>query len=435
MPAKVVVGTQWGDEGKGRIIDLLSEQAEYIIRFQGGSNAGHTLYDDQGEKIVLHLIPSGILWPNKVCVIGNGVVADPHKLVDEITGLQEKSYLKREEQLCISESCHVVMPYHQIQDEQEEEARGANKVGTTKRGIGPAYQDKVARCGVRMSDLLSKDALRDRLQRILPTKQNLLSKLYQVDVPSIDDLVDTYSQLGETLKPFIHDVSLVLEDALRRNSKLLFEGAQGTELDVDHGTYPYVTSSNTVAGAAAAGCGIGPHRIQGVIGIMKAYTTRVGEGPMVTELNNDVGLQIGTKGHEFGATTGRKRRCGWLDIPQLRHALRVNGVDELIVTKFDVLSGLDEVAMCTRYDIDGTQVDNLPTSPTRLAQAKPVLRTMSGWETDPEKHYEGISDLPKRAQEYLQAIAEELQLPIRLVSIGPKRQDFLCPAKQAFRIF
>jgi adenylosuccinate synthase len=434
VPATIVIGAQWGDEGKGRIIDLLAEEADYVVRFQGGSNAGHTLFDDQGQKIVLHQIPSGILRHDKCCVIGNGVVIDPLKLVDEITALQKAGYLKKTSQLLISDACHLVMPYHKLIDQYEEEARGVHKIGTTGKGIGPVYVDKVGRNGIRMVDLLDEKRFREKLKLVLQQKNLLITKLYNKPAISENDIINSYLDGAKQLAPYVKQVHYLLHQALHKNQKILFEGAQGSELDIDHGTYPFVTSSNTLAPAALLGSGVPLQAVERVIGIMKAYSTRVGSGPFPTEDKGEAGEQLCIKGHEFGSTTGRKRRCGWLDIPQLRHAIMLNGIDSLILTKLDILSGFEQVKIAAAYKFKGQRIDELPTSYEDLAQVEPIYEEFPGWELKAEVVH-SLDELPRNARAYVKRIQTLLDCPIQMASIGPKRDNYLCHEATNFSAF
>ncbi|GHG74155.1 adenylosuccinate synthase [Comamonas sp. JC664] len=426
MPNVVVIGAQWGDEGKGKVVDLLTEHAQVVVRFQGGNNAGHTLVVG-GQKTVLHLIPSGILHPGKTCVIGNGVVVDPAVLVGEIDALKVRGFLKDDAQLLISDNAHVIFPWHKLLDSFREKARGGSAIGTTGRGIGPAYEDKVARRGIRVRDLLNADRLRARIEARLPQALDELKDLCaqagdpvpQLEVPQI---LAEFSALGERLKPFVHDASLYLAGQVRRGARILFEGAQGTLLDVDHGTYPFVTSSNCVAGNAAVGSGLGPTAIDKVMGISKAYTTRVGGGPFPTELNDATGDQLRKVGDEFGATTGRPRRCGWLDGVVLRYASRVNGLWGMALTKLDVLSGLKTLQICTAYELDGQKVTELPGDYEDLARVKPIYETLQGW----DEKIAGVrtfDELPENAKRYVRRVEEVSGVPVVCVSVGADRGE------------
>ncbi|MCP3141235.1 adenylosuccinate synthase [Pyxidicoccus xibeiensis] len=426
MPNVVVIGAQWGDEGKGKVVDLLTEHAQVVVRFQGGNNAGHTLVVG-GQKTVLHLIPSGILHPGKTCVIGNGVVVDPAVLVGEIDALKARNFLKDDAQLLISDNAHVIFPWHKLLDSFREKARGGSAIGTTGRGIGPAYEDKVARRGIRVRDLLNADRLRKRIEERLPQALEELKDLCaqagdpvpQLEVPQV---LAEFSALGERLKPYVHDASLFLSGQVRRGARILFEGAQGTLLDVDHGTYPFVTSSNCVAGNAAVGSGLGPTAIDKVMGISKAYTTRVGGGPFPTELNDPIGEQLRKIGDEYGATTGRPRRCGWLDGVVLRYAARVNGLWGMALTKLDVLSGLKTLQICNAYELDGQKVTELPGDYEDLARVKPIYETLQGW----DEQIAGVrtfDELPENAKRYVRRVEEVSGVPVVCVSVGADRGE------------
>ncbi|MCP3103207.1 adenylosuccinate synthase [Myxococcus sp. K15C18031901] len=426
MPNVVVIGAQWGDEGKGKVVDLLTEHAQVVVRFQGGNNAGHTLVVG-GQKTVLHLIPSGILHPGKTCVIGNGVVVDPAVLVGEIDALRVRGFLKEDSQLLISDNAHVIFPWHKLLDSFREKARGGGAIGTTGRGIGPSYEDKVARRGIRMRDLLNPERLRKRIEERLPKALEELKDLSsqagapvpQLEVPQI---LAEFSALGERLKPYVHDASLFLSEQVRRGARILFEGAQGTLLDVDHGTYPFVTSSNCVAGNAAVGSGLGPTAIDKVMGISKAYTTRVGGGPFPTELNDAIGDQLRKIGDEFGATTGRPRRCGWLDGVVLRYAVRVNGLWGLALTKLDVLSGLKSLQLCNAYELDGQRVTELPGDYEDLARVKPLYETLPGWD-EKLAGVRSFDELPENAKRYVRRVEEISGVPVVCVSVGADRGE------------
>lgn len=416
----VIVGTQWGDEGKGKIVDLLAEHADVVIRFQGGNNAGHTMVV-KGEKIISHLVPSGILQ-GKTCVIGNGLVVDPAVLVKEMDYLREKGVRVDPDNLIISERAQVIMPYHRRIDMARERMKGDKKIGTTGRGIGPAYEDKATRRGVRFVDLVDPEAFRERLGMILPEKEFYLSRFMEDAEPlDRDAILAEYEGYARRLAPHVADVSLLLDAAARAGQRLMFEGAQGTHLDIDHGTYPYVTSSNTVSANACCGSGIGPRRIDEVVGIVKAYTTRVGAGPFPTELFDAIGDAIQEKGAEFGATTGRRRRCGWLDTVILNNAVRLNSLTGLVITKLDVLGGLDEIRICTAYRLDGAAVNGVPANLKRLAACEPVYETLPGWKEDISdiRRYE---DLPANARAYLRRVEELTETPIHIVSVGPGRE-------------
>jgi adenylosuccinate synthase len=412
MPNVVVVGAQWGDEGKGKVVDLLTSNVNAVVRFQGGNNAGHTLVVD-GEKIVLHLLPSGILHPECVCVIGNGVVVDPEVLLKEIDELRERGHMVSPANLVVSMHAHVIMPYHLALDRLKEEAKGANRIGTTCRGIGPTYEDKVARRGVRVADLCEPACLRERLSVIVPEKNRMITEWYGGEAFDEDELFEHCVQLGERLGRFIGDGVRTLHRVQAAGGSILFEGAQGTFLDVDHGTYPYVTSSNTVAGSACAGTGVGPTSIHEVVGIVKAYTTRVGHGPMPTELSGKDGEHLRSVGREFGATTGRARRCGWFDAVLVRHAARVNGLTRLALMKLDVLTGLDEIPLCVGY----RGHDEYPAS---LEGVEPIYEMMPGW-SEPIGELRSFEELPAACRAYIDRVEELIMVPVELASVGPER--------------
>jgi len=426
MPNVVVIGAQWGDEGKGKVVDLLTQHAQVVVRFQGGNNAGHTLVVG-GQKTVLHLIPSGILHPGKTCVIGNGVVVDPAVLVKEIDGLKERGSLKDDGHLLISGNAHVILPWHKQLDLLREKTRGGSAIGTTGRGIGPAYEDKVARRGIVVRDLLNPQKLRRKVDERLPSVNAELKTLAQGtggEAPTLDaeQITREMAELGERLRPFVGDCSLFLAAQREKGARILFEGAQGTLLDVDHGTYPFVTSSNCVAGNAAVGSGVGPTAIDKVMGISKAYTTRVGGGPFPTELKDEIGERLRTVGGEFGATTGRPRRCGWLDAVVLRYAARVNGLWGIAVTKMDVLSGLKQLQVCSSYELDGQKITELPSDPEDLDRVKPVYETLPGW----EEKLAGVRDfeeLPANAKRYIRRVEELCGVPVVCVSVGAERGE------------
>jgi adenylosuccinate synthase len=419
MSNVVVVGAQWGDEGKGKIVDLLTEDADVVVRFQGGNNAGHTLVVG-GEKTVLHLIPAGILHPGKFCVIGNGVVADPAVLVMEIDRLKAKGAFLDDGQLVVSLDAHVIMPWHKAIDIAREQAAGAGKIGTTGRGIGPTYEDKVARRGLRIRDILDEARLARKVKERLPAARDELRRLGAS--PELDEgaIVSQYAELGRRLARYATDVSLWLHRALGAGKKLLFEGAQGTMLDVDHGTYPFVTSSNTVAGNAVVGCGLGPTAVDYVLGISKAYSTRVGGGPYPSELKDEVGERLRKIGGEFGATTGRPRRTGWLDALALRYAVRVNGLSGIALTKLDVLTGFDKVKIAVRYEVDGKPLDEMPSDPEMLERARAVYEELPGWQEKVD-HLRTWDDLPPRARAYVKRVEELVGVKVIGVSVGADR--------------
>src|SRR5882724_11915189 len=419
----VVVGAQWGDEGKGKVVDLLTEHAQVVVRFQGGNNAGHTLVVG-GEKTVLHLVPSGVLHRGKTCVIGNGVVVDPLVLLEEVEQLRKRGLLERDEDLKISEQAHLILPYHKAIDLARERLRGHGKIGTTGRGIGPAYEDKMARIGIRVVDLLEEETFRQKLRATLEEKNAYLGAMLGEQAIAFDDVFDSYRRIGERLRPHVADTSSFLDQAIRAGRRVLFEGAQGTMLDVDHGTYPYVTSSNCVSGSAAAGSGVAPGLVRRSLGITKAYTTRVGSGPFPTELVGELGDRLRRDGDEYGATTGRARRCGWFDAVVVRHAARLSGLDGLAVTKLDVLSGLDPLRICVGYRIDGKTVDHMPASCARLTSAEPIYEELPGF-TGELSRAGRLDDLPDAARRYLDRIAELTGVAVQIVSVGARRDETL----------
>ncbi|MBI5467996.1 MAG: adenylosuccinate synthase [Deltaproteobacteria bacterium] len=416
----VIVGAQWGDEGKGKIVDILTESADIVVRFQGGNNAGHTVIVGS-EKYIFHLIPSGILHPGKICVIGDGVVVDPEVLLEEIEVLKARGVF-RPEDLLISKNAHLIMPYHKKLDTARERLRGANKIGTTGRGIGPAYEDKVARCGIKCADLLSDGDFRLKLKANLLEKNHYIKNILHEDGFEIHEIYHQYMTFAAGIMPFIKNTSKFLHEAMGFKKNILFEGAQGTLLDIDHGTYPFVTSSNTVAGAAATGSGIGPSRIDAVIGITKAYTTRVGEGPFPTELQGEEADRLREQGGEYGATTGRPRRCGWFDAVAARYAARINGLDGLVVTKLDVLDNLDTINICTGYRYNGKVTDDFPTETSILLKCEPVYESFEGWKA-PTSGVKQFEKLPKRAQAYIKKLEKLSGVEVMMVSVGANRED------------
>ena len=419
----VIVGTQWGDEGKGKIVDILAEYSDIIVRFQGGNNAGHTVTVD-GEQFILHLMPSGILHDGTTCVIGNGVVIDPQVLLQEIDALRARGKFTNDSALLISENAHLIMPYHKKLDLLKEKFKGESKIGTTGRGIGPAYEDKVGRCGIRCKDLLDEPALREKIKFNLLEKNHFLKNLLHDDGYEIHDIYYQYIEYAEKLKRYIADTSLCLDRAMKEGKKILFEGAQGTLLDVDFGTYPFVTSSNSVAGEAAVGSGIGPTRIESVIGVTKAYTSRVGEGPFPTELSGEMGENLRSIGGEFGATTGRPRRCGWFDSVAARYAVRVNGLTGLVITKLDVLDTLEKIPLCTGYKFKGKSISDFPSDSYILTQCEPEYDYMEGWQTDTSGITQ-FSKLPKAARDYLKRIEEVTGVEVIMVSVGVNRNEII----------
>lgn len=419
MANVVVIGAQWGDEGKGKVTDLLSKSADVVVRYQGGVNAGHTVVvKDQTFK--LHLIPSGILYPETECIIGSGTVIDPKTLIEELDRLEALNISTQN--LMISQTAHVTMPYHRLIDLASEERRGDHKIGTTGRGIGPTYADKSERIGIRILDLIDPEALRKQLNWTINYKNVILEKLYNLPPLDPEAVIDEYEQYAQRLRPHVVDASLKIYDAVQEKRNILFEGAQGTLLDLDHGTYPYVTSSNPVAGGACVGAGVGPTMIDRVIGVAKAYTTRVGEGPFPTEMTEGVGDILCDRGAEFGTTTGRKRRCGWFDAVIGRYAVRINGIDCLAITKLDVLDELNEIKVCVAYEIDGTRCDNFPSSSRLFARCTPIYETLPGWQQS-TVNCRTWEDLPKQALDYLKYLAELMAVPIAVVSIGPGRDQ------------
>jgi adenylosuccinate synthase len=421
MSSIVIIGTQWGDEGKGKIVDLLSEHADVVVRFQGGNNAGHTIVFGD-EQVILHLIPSGILHPNTLCIIGNGVVIDPFVLVEEIDMLKGKGHFEDDGMLKISDEANVIMPYHKRLDLARERAKKKGKIGTTGRGIGPAYEDKASRMGIRIGDLKNPKNLRERLLSVLPEKNFLLTEFLNDEPFECDELFDLLMKKAERITPYISNTSVILNERIARNNVVMFEGAQGALLDVDHGTFPYVTSSHTVAGSAATGAGVGPRAIDAVYGISKAYTTRVGSGPFPTELTDDIGDYLQEKGAEFGATTGRKRRCGWYDVVAVKHAVRLNSLSGLIITKLDVLTGVDHIKICVGYEADGDTSDVFPADSLLLDQITPHYIEVPGWDED-ITGVRTFDTLPKNARKYLRTIEEHLGIPIHMISVGAERSE------------
>ena len=416
----VIIGTQWGDEGKGKIVDLLAEHAEVVARFQGGNNAGHTMVVE-GEQFISHLVPSGILQ-GKTCLIGNGLVVDPEVLLEEIDYLSKNGIAVGPDKLKISEKAHLIMPYHRAVDHARERMKGDKKIGTTGRGIGPAYEDKATRRGLRFVDLLEPGYMAEKIRTILDEKNFYLENYLSAEKLDPEPIVERYSAYAERLTPHITNISVYLDQVVRSGRHILFEGAQGTHLDIDHGTYPYVTSSNTVAGNACCGAGVGPKVITGVIGIVKAYTTRVGMGPFPSELFDEKGDFIQEKGAEFGATTGRRRRCGWLDTVIVKNAVRLNGLTGVAITKLDVLGGIEELKICTGYRRQGELVDDFPTSLNVLGGCEPVYESLPGWQEDISSIRQR-SDLPENARRYLERIEELIEVPIDIISVGPGRDQ------------
>lgn len=421
MANVVVVGAQWGDEGKGKVVDIYTEHAQAVVRYQGGNNAGHTLVVGN-EKTVLHLIPSGILHDGKKCIIGNGVVLDPAVFIQEIDNLKKKGYLRDDSQLVIDRNVHIIMPYHKKIDITRESKQSERRIGTTGRGIGPTYEDKAGRRGIRLCDLINDTIFVQKLREILPEKNFLLEHYFHEEPLSEQQILDEYRRYAERLSPYIGNTSQLLESCRLKGHNILFEGAQGSLLDVDHGTYPYVTPSSTLAGGACTGTGFGPRFIHEVIGISKAYVTRVGEGPFPTELSDDTGERIRKAGSEFGATTGRPRRTGWFDAVALREAVRTNGMTGLAITKLDVLDTFDAIRVCTAYSYQGQLLEEFPSDANILRHCKPVYEELDGWKCDISAA-RSYADLPPAAQRYLDKMQEISRCPIVLVSVGPRRDQ------------
>jgi len=420
MSVRIIIGAQWGDEGKGKVVDLLSKEAHYVVRYQGGANAGHTLkFDD--KTIVLHLIPSGMFNGNSKCIIGNGVVIDPVALVEEIAEV-EKLDVDLHDRLFISSSAHVILPYHKILDQVKERNRGKDAIGTTGRGIGPAYVSKVSRVGIRMGDLLHEDLLREKISKNLNDINNALEHIYEEDTLNTSDMMKALRPAMDRLKSFICNTTDLLHGALEQGESVLLEGAQGSLLDVDHGTYPYVTSSSPTAGGACTGSGIPPLAITHATGITKAYCTRVGNGPFPTELNDEFGETLRKNGQEFGATTGRPRRCGWLDLPALRYAVRLNGMNELALTKLDVLDDFDTIRVCTHYKLNGKETTVFPLDADLVNELEPVYKDFEGWKS-PTRHISAFEDLPENARNYIRYIEEYTGVRFTIISTGPKRSE------------
>jgi adenylosuccinate synthase len=415
----VVIGAQWGDEGKGKITDLLSGSADVVVRYQGGVNAGHTVVVDN-QTFKLHLIPSGILYPDTECIIGSGTVIDPKILIEELDQLESLKISTKN--LMISQTAHVTMPYHRLLDQASEEQRGSQKIGTTGRGIGPTYADKSERTGIRIIDLMETESLPEQLRWTISNKNVILEKLYNLPPLDPEAVIAEYLQYAERLRPHVVDASLKIYAAVQDRRNILFEGAQGTLLDLDHGTYPYVTSSNPVAGGACVGTGVGPTMIDRVIGVAKAYTTRVGEGPFPTEMVDGIGQILCDRGAEFGTTTGRQRRCGWFDAVIGRYAVRINGLDCLAITKLDVLDGLDEIKVCIAYDIDGERCEHFPSSARTFARCEPIYETLPGWK-ESTADCRKLENLPQAALDYLKFLAELMKVPIAIVSLGASRDQ------------
>ncbi len=419
MPVIVVIGAQWGDEGKGKVVDLLAEQAGVVVRFSGGDNAGHTIVNPFG-KFALRLVPSGIFYPQTVCIIGNGVVINPVVLIEEMDLLNQRGVVT--DNLVISDRANLIMPYHVLLDGLEEESRGGKAIGTTRKGIGPVFADKVARLGIRAGDLLDKKTLLERLRPILDYKNVILTKVYGAKALSLDEVYNQYCQYGERLAPHIRETTTILDEALSRGELVLLEGAQGTLLDPDFGTYPYGTSSSSVAGQGSIGTGIGPTRINAVLGIFKAYCTRVGAGPMPTELEDETGSLIRERGHEYGTVSGRPRRCGWFDAVAARYSTRVNGFTGMAVTRLDILDVLPSLKICVGYELDGQRIDYFPASVAALARCQPIYEELPGWQA-PTTNIRNYDQLPLEARQYIARLEELTGCPVNLVCVGPEREQ------------
>ncbi len=422
MSVNVIVGTQWGDEGKGKIVDLLSSDADYVARYQGGANAGHTIVID-GKQYILHLIPSGILTKDVKCIIGNGVVIDPVALMEEIHMLEDNG-IDVKGRLFISHKAHLIMPYHKVLDQVRESSKGGEAIGTTGRGIGPAYIDKARRIGIRIVDLLDRKTLEEKLRHNFKEKNNILKKIYGYEESDTESIIENYLEFDNIIDPYITDISLLLNEEIKKGKKIFVEGAQGALLDLDHGTYPFVTSSNPTSGGACTGLGIPPTSIENIIGVVKAYCTRVGNGPFPTELNDETGEKLRSIGAEFGSTTGRARRCGWLDLVALKYSIMINGVSEIALTKLDVLDTMPEIKICTEYEINEKIIKNFPADLLTLSQINPVYKTVKGW----DRSLNGIREwdkLPQEALDYFKEIEDYVEAEIKIVSLSPDRADTL----------
>lgn len=417
----VVIGAQWGDEGKGKIVDLLGQESQVVARFQGGANAGHTI-EVNGQKTVLHLIPSGILASDILCLIGNGVVLDPEIFLEEIASLESKGIDVSPRRLVISPKAHLILPYHKQLDKAREAKRGGAKIGTTGRGIGPCYEDKASRIGLRAGDLKDQELVREKIRHALVEKNTLLQQLYKYSPLDPEKVAEDLLKLAPRLIPYLGNVDELIHDAIQKNENILFEGAQGIHLDIDHGTYPFVTSSNTVSGGACCGTGVSPADIDQVIGVAKAYTTRVGSGPFPTELEDDTGRYLQAQGHEYGATTGRPRRCGWLDLVILRESVRLNGISELALTKIDVLANLPQLKICVAYELDGKRLYYPPQSEKELSRVKPVYEILDGFEEDISSCV-SYDELPDAVKHYIETIEKTLGVPAKYISVGPGREQ------------
>ncbi|MDP8222456.1 MAG: adenylosuccinate synthase [Candidatus Lernaella stagnicola] len=421
MPSTVILGAQWGDEGKGMVIDIYAQRADMIVRYQGGNNAGHTVVVD-GEKTILHHIPSGVLHPGVKCVIGNGVVLDPAVLIDEITRLKTKGVFQDDSQLVISDRAHVTCPHHIALDKAAEAKKGEGKIGTTGRGIGPVYRAKAARTGLRFGDFVQPGFLRAYFEKVLPEANFMLEKFYDAPTLDLDEVLSAYEALAETLRPYVGCTYRLVNQAIAADKKVLFEGAQGTMLDIDHGTYPYVTSSNTISGAVCTGAGVGPRKIDRIMAVIKAYCTRVGAGPFPTQLDDDIGQALRDHGNEYGSTTGRPRRCGWLDLMAVQYASEINGITDLILTKLDVLDGLQNIKVAVGYELDGKPIDHIPASTWAYERIEPVYEELPGWQGS-VCGARTWDELPPEARALLKFVERYLKLPIRLISVGPGRDE------------
>ncbi len=421
MPVVAVIGAQWGDEGKGKIVDLLSRKADLVVRFSGGDNAGHTVINEYGE-FKLHLVPSGIFSPQATCLLGNGVVINPAVLIEELKSLEDKGI--DTSRLIISDRAHLIMPYHTLLDGLEEESRQKGAIGTTRKGIGPAFSDKVARLGIRMGDLLDKEAFLERLRFVLEQKNLILTKVYGANPLSLDEIYKSYCEYGERLAPYIKDTTLILEQAIREGKKVLLEGAQGALLDPDFGTYPYTTSSSPIAGGSCLGAGISPRSLQHILGVFKSYCTRVGGGPMPTEIEDETATLIRERAHEYGATTGRPRRCGWFDAVAARISTRVNGFTGACITRLDVLDILPKLKICVAYEVEGRKIDYFPSDIATLAKCKPIYEELPGWQSPVSdiRHYD---ELPLEARNYIRRLEELISCPVHLISVGARREQII----------
>mgnify|MGYP006273141139 FL=1 len=419
MSTTVVVGTQWGDEGKGKITDMLCQQADVVGRYQGGNNAGHTVVVED-EEYKLHLIPSGILYEDTKCVIGNGVVIDPQVLIEELDNLAQRGI--EANNLYLSSKAHVIMPYHRVLDKAEESRKGDGKIGTTGKGIGPVYRDKIGRFGIRLEDLLDEEVFKEKVKEVVELKNLILEGVYGLEPVDADEIIEEYLGYAEELESYIVDSSLLVNQKIDEGENVLFEGAQGTLLDIDHGTYPFVTSSNPTSGGVCPGSGVGPTKINNVLGVVKAYTTRVGEGPFPAELDDEIGEHLREKGHEFGTTTGRPRRCGWFDAVIVKYAARVNGLTGLALTKLDVLDELEEIKVCTGYRYQGEVLTEFPTKEEILVNCEPVYETLPGWQED-TTDITNYDNLPHNAQQYVERICELTGVKLDILSVGPKRKQ------------